>query len=57
MEPREVIKVAHPIVDGNDQGFVLKYRDEMREDETEFVEGEEAGDEPAQRRPGRPRKE
>lgn len=39
-KPREVIKVAHPVVDGNDSGYCLKYRDEMRPDEVEFVEGD-----------------
>lgn len=33
---RECVKVAHPIVDGNESGYVLKYRDEMRADEVEF---------------------
>ena len=38
---REVVKIACPVVEGNDQGFYLGYRDVMREDETEF--GAEAG--------------
>ena len=33
---REVVKIACPLVEGNDQGFYLGYRDAMREDETEF---------------------
>ena len=33
---REVIKIACPVVEGNDQGFYLGYRDTMRDDEEEF---------------------
>lgn len=33
---REVIKIACPVVEGNDQGFYLGYRDSMQENETEF---------------------
>jgi hypothetical protein len=33
---RELVRVACPVVKGNDQGFYLSYRDLMREDEVEY---------------------
>ena len=35
---REIIKVACPIIEGNDQGFYTQYRDAMRPDEFEYSE-------------------
>lgn len=46
---REVVKVACPKVPGNDLGFYLAYRDEMKPGEVLF--------EQEKRPPGRPRKE
>lgn len=39
---REVIKVACPVVDGNDQGFYVTYRDAMKDGEVEYVPIEES---------------
>ena len=35
---RELVKVTCPIVSGNDNGYVLKYRDQMAVGEKIFVE-------------------
>jgi hypothetical protein len=34
----DTVKVVHPIVSGNDLGYVIKNREDMLPDDKEFVE-------------------
>ncbi len=67
-EERELVRVVHPIVDGNATGYCVKYRDAMRADDVLYVEPATVDSQaPAaivdvaetahKRGPGRPRKE
>ncbi len=38
MEERKVVKVAHPVVPGNDQGFCLMHEDEMTAEHVLYVD-------------------